>query len=285
MSRTQKAERLESPFKATYFFNMQTGEAGFINESTNGVQNCTLPLHLIVLDAHAYRISGSKGVGTNARKIKSTIGYQGKCDSLKIWFDDNKEVIHEGKWADKKVYLKDIGARYTLCLACYDPASTNIIQVQFKGKAYAALLNFQKENKLSGDLASVLGEKKQGISITGMIKTSSDSGISSFVPTFKIFEIKKQETNDAADMADGVIQEYYEQLFATVQGVSTKEGNEAMQSETQYDSNDWIENSPQPKAKKGHTVLTGDETLDGSPFPTLSDEPVFETAESEQLLF
>ena len=283
MSRTQKAERLESPFKATYFFNMQTGEAGFIDESTNGVQNCTLPLHLIVLDAHAYRISGSKGVGTNARKIKSTIGYQGKCDSLKIWFDDNKEVIHEGKWADKKIYLKDIGARYTLCLACYDPASKNISQVQFKGKAYAALLNFQKENKLSGDLASVLGEKKQGISITGMIKTSSDSGIFSFVPTFKIFEIKKQETNDAADMADGVIQEYYEQLFATVQGVSTKEGNAAMQVETQYDSNDWIEDAPEvPKQKKSQTILQGNETLDGG-FPTMSDEP--KGGDSEDLPF
>lgn len=234
MSRTQKDSRIETPVKATYFFNGETGKCGFLSDESNEIQEHALPLHLIVLDTKPYIIGGSTGIGTKARKIKSTLAYAGKMDKIKVWYQDSKEALLEnGTWEANKDRLRAIGAQYTNCMYAYDPKNDCIVRVQFRGKSYAALLEFSKAEKLGNDIAHSLGEREMGLSIMPMIATPSSSGKDSFVPTFKIAKITKPEVNEKADMADGVLSTYFETLFAAPQDVPTQSQDSKNESEPQ----------------------------------------------------
>lgn len=269
MSRTQRAERLETPIKKTYFMNMQDGKVGFINEGGN-IEEAKLPLYLIPLDDRAFRISGATGIGKNARKIKSTLGHPELKNTVKVYYDDNKNILGEGKWSDLKAKLSAIGARYMSVLTAYDPQSKEIISFQLRGKAFAAYVKLGEQKQAKGDLPNKLCELNQGLIIKETTQTPSESGIDSFVPVFGFFEVKPK-INEEANDADAILQEYYKEYFKQEQGIEkaqeTEQGTE--RESTLQEAFNSVQNQTFGGSPKGFD--------DVDDFPTIGNAPIANT--------
>lgn len=212
MSRTKESTIQTSPVTAHYFLNMKTGKFSCLKEGEKDFLDVKLPFHFILLDAGAFRAAG-KNMKTQ-RKIKSTMGHFVLNPSIKVFYEDTKEVIAEGSWRSIKDVVGEKSGRFVSVLFAATPAG-EMVCIHLKGRAYSEWLKYLDENGAKGkDPASFFADSF--FSVTGTKSVSGDMG-ESYVPTFTHAKISKDETVKMADELDFQLQCYFKTLFGEMQ--------------------------------------------------------------------
>ena len=291
MSRTVETTRATSPAEVHIFLNMKDGKFGKLDDSSTNIENIATPISFIPLDDKAFKIVGDKRVrGAEKRIIKSTLAHFTKKEKVKVYFNDSKEVIANGKWSEIKSTVAIEGGKAALQIYSYLPMDKRIGVLALRGRSYKEWIDFCKENKLGVDACATLAKMKSAVTISGVkiIKDTSGDGSDSYVPIFTIVKIGKQETLDAADTADTAVQTYFDELFATdevIEKPAEVANVETEQSARPTYSDNWVQetiHSPYPEAKP----FTGEQTAfnDDSSFPTI-EPPMVDESGGQDLPF
>lgn len=288
MSRTVKSERATTPAEQHIFLNMKDGKFGKLDDSSQNIENISTPISFIPLDDKAFKIVGDKRVrGAEKRSIKSTLAHFTKKDKVKVYFNDTKEVIANGKWSEIKTVVAFEGGKAALQIYSYFPMDKKIGVLALRGRSYMEWINFCKENRLGNDACATLAERRSAVTISGvkLIKDTTGDGSDSYVPVFTVVPIGKQETLDAADAADESVQQYFNELFAGEQVVEAVQNVETEQSKRPEYSDNWVNetaSTPYPEASKVQTVPS---SFSDDSFPTLADVPPLELEPNLDLPF
>lgn len=209
MSRTREEVIIESPVKATIFYNGKKGGFGRISDAEGeGIIEVPLPLHFVVLDNSTHRVTGKKSLDKDAPRYRSTLGHDARSKKLRVWINGAQEItIAEGTWGAISERLT--GAKFTRCIYAISDFGTGkqMVCIQLHGRALFAWMDYLKKNNLNpcSDIAFSIRE-------TALME--GKIGEPSLVPVFSHSPIQP-DTIKAAAEADKVLQDWLDTIFAT----------------------------------------------------------------------
>lgn len=208
MSRTREEVIVESPVKATIFYNGKKGSFGRMSDNEGeGIVEVPLPIHFVVLDNSTHRVTGKKGLDKDAPRYRSTLGHDARSKKLRVWMNGSQEItVAEGTWG--AVSEKLPGAKFTRCIYALTDfgAGKQMVCIQLHGRALFAWMDYLKKGNLNpcSDIA---------FSIRDTAMMAGNIGDPSLVPVFSHATIQA-ETVAAAAAADKVLQDWLDTIFA-----------------------------------------------------------------------
>lgn len=208
MSRTREEVIIESPVKATIFYNGKKGSFGRMSDNDGeGIVEVPLPIHFVVLDNSTHRVTGKKGLDKDAPRYRSTLGHDARSKKLRVWMNGAQEItVAEGTWG--AISEKLPGAKFTRCIYAITDFGTGkqMVCIQLHGRALFAWMDYLKKNNLNpcSDIA---------FSIRSTAMMAGNIGGPSLVPIFSHATIQA-ETVKAAAEADKVLQDWLDTIFA-----------------------------------------------------------------------
>jgi len=208
MSRTREEVLIESPVKATIFYNGEKGGFGRMSDvEGDGIVEVPLPLHFVVLDNSTHRVTGKKSLDKDAPRYRSTLGHDARSKKLRVWINGAPEItVAEGTWG--AISEKLPGAKYTRCIyaLCDFGSGKEIVCIQLHGRALFCWMDYIKKNGLNPCSDIAFSVRK-----TEMMK--GNVGNPSLVPVFSHAQIQPETVKAAAD-ADNVLQDWLDTIFA-----------------------------------------------------------------------
>ncbi len=208
MSRTREEVRVESPVKATIFYNGEKGSFGRMSDvEGGGIQDVPLPLHFVVLDNSTHRVTGKKSLDKDAPRYRSTLGHDSRTKKLRVWINGASEkTIAEGTWGAIQEQLP--GAKYTRCIyaMCNFGDGNQIYCIQLHGRALFCWMDYLKKNNIDPCSNIAFSVKK-----TEMME--GNVGKPSLVPVFTNSPIQGDTVKAAGEM-DNVLQAWLDVIFA-----------------------------------------------------------------------
>ena len=225
MSRTREEVRVESPVKATIFYNGEKGSFGRMSDvEGGGIQDVPLPLHFVVLDNSTHRVTGKKSLEKDAPRYRSTLAHDSRTKKLRVWINGASEkTIAEGAWGAIQEQLP--GAKFTRCIyaMCNFGDGSQIYCIQLHGRALFCWMDYLKKNGID-PCSNVAFSVKKTEMMEGKV------GKPSLVPVFTNSPIQEETVKAAAEM-DNILQAWLDTIFAQggVDGALTQEDYEAQQ--------------------------------------------------------
>lgn len=207
MSRTRESTTVESPVKATIFYNGKKGAFGRMSDNDgDGIVEVPMPIHFVVLDNSTHRVTGKKGLEKDALRYRSTLAHDSRTKTLKVWYNGQSEKpIAVGTWGAISEQLP--GAKFTRCIYALSDfgSGKETICIQLHGRALFAWMDYLKKGNIDpcSDIA---------FSIRKTEMMQGNKGEPSLVPVFSHSPIQA-DTVAAANQADKVLQEWLDTIF------------------------------------------------------------------------